>query len=199
MRVAISGTHCCGKTTLIEAFLSNHSNYIHEIEAYEALQDDYGESFVAEPVADEFYRQLEYQVERLRQYHTGDRVIFERSPVDYLAYLLALQDLARDGADASLSKRSIDVVKVAVELLDLIMFLPASGANIHVPASEDRALRRAVDERLESILINDDMGLFTAHGPKVVEAVGTTAQRLQTLEHALSRTLRAEDSLTEST
>ncbi len=41
MRVAISGTHCCGKSTLIDAFLLAHSDYVHEPEAYVALQDMY--------------------------------------------------------------------------------------------------------------------------------------------------------------
>lgn len=98
MRIAISGTHCCGKSTLIEAFRLRHRDYVHEPEAYEALQEFYGEGFGDEPTADDFYRQLEYQVDRLRQYGVGDRVIFERSPVDYLAYLLALGDLDRDTA-----------------------------------------------------------------------------------------------------
>lgn len=29
MRVAISGTHCCGKSTLIDAFLLGHRDYIY--------------------------------------------------------------------------------------------------------------------------------------------------------------------------
>ena len=68
MRVAISGTHGCGKSTLIDAFLIGHGDYLHEPEPYEVLQDLYGEAFGAEPTAYEFYRQLEYQVERLSNY-----------------------------------------------------------------------------------------------------------------------------------
>lgn len=49
---------------------------------YEALQDLYGEAFAAEPSADDFYRQLEYHVGRLHHYRVGNRVMFERSPVD---------------------------------------------------------------------------------------------------------------------
>src|SRR5262249_46260868 len=55
MRVAISGTHGCGKSTLIEAFLLDHGDYVHEPEPYEALQDLYGEVFAEEPSADDFY------------------------------------------------------------------------------------------------------------------------------------------------
>src|SRR6185295_8260084 len=100
MRIAISGTHCCGKSTLIDQFLLAHPDFAHEPEPYEALQDDYGETFAAEPCAEDFYRQLEYNAGRLREYGRGDRVIFERSPADYLAYMLALSALHRD-RDAS--------------------------------------------------------------------------------------------------
>ena len=183
MRVAISGTHCCGKSTLIDAFLSSHDTYSHEPEPYEVLQDLYGEDFGAEPGADEFFRQLEYQVERLQQYTTGDQVIFERSPADFLAYLLALDDLGRDTADAERAKQSISVVRGAMALLDLVVYLPAT--NEGVPESEDPELRRAVDARLEGILLDDDFDLFTGDRPSVLEIVGTTEQRLRSLEAAL--------------
>jgi hypothetical protein len=182
MRVAISGTHCCGKSTLIDAFLAGHSNYVHEPEAYEALQDLYAEAFAAEPSADEFFSQLEYHVGRLHEYRAGDHVIFERSPVDYLAYLLALGDLDRDKADAQLAERSLEVVRGSIVLLDFIVLLRAGHV---VSSSEDPKLRLAVDRRLEGILLDDDFGLFTASHPSVLEAPGTTEQRLRTLEMAL--------------
>lgn len=185
MRVAISGAHCCGKSTLIDAFRLGHSDYIYEPEAYEALQYENGEAFAAEPSADAFYRQLEYHVGRLHRYRVGDRVMFERSPVDYLAYLLALGDLDRDTADAQLAECSIDVAKGAVALLDVIVFLPANLGRGGAADSEDPELRRAVDARLEGILIDDDFGLFIANHPSILEAFGPTAQRLRTLETAL--------------
>ena len=182
MRIAISGTHCCGKSTLIEAFLAAHSEYAHEPEPYEMLQELHGETFGAEPSAEEFFIQLEYQVERLRQYCVGDRVIFERSPVDFVAYLLALDDLARDTADPALTKQSIEVARGAVQLLDLIVYLPATGA---VSESEDPDLRTAVDARLEEILLNDELGIFATPSSSILEITGTTSQRLVALEAAV--------------
>ena len=40
MRVAVSGSHSVGKSTLIAAFLSRHPEYAHEPEAFEVLADD---------------------------------------------------------------------------------------------------------------------------------------------------------------
>jgi hypothetical protein len=185
MRVAISGTHCCGKSTLIEAFLRDHRDYLFEPEPYEALADLCGETFAADPTADDFFRQLEYQVARLGEYQTGDRVVFERSPVDYVAYLLALGDLGREGASVGLTQRSIEVARDGVGQLDVIVYLPIDGGDAKVGDSEDPELRRAVDERLARILVDDDLDLFTAERPTVIEAPGTTARRLRFVETAL--------------
>ncbi len=176
MRIAISGTHCSGKSTLIEAFLSSHPDYVHEPEAYEALQESFGD----EPSADDFFRQLEYQIERLKQYRLADRVIFERSPFDYVAYLQALVCLKRENAELSLANQAMDLARSSIELLDMIVYLPVLDAHIHVPEEEDRELRLAMDTRLELMLNSEQVG-------RLVEVTGTTAQRLETLEQALTQ------------
>ena len=186
MRVAVSGTHCSGKSTLIEEFLVDHTDFAHEPEPYTVLQDDYGEVFAGEPSADDFYRQLAFNVERLRCYASGARVIYERSPVDFLAYLLALNDLQRDKESAGLVERSLALVTDGIKHLDLIVFLPLEDERATVPDSEDRELRSAVDDRLMGILGDDDFKLFPSNCPVVLEARGTTAQRLKMLERALA-------------
>jgi predicted ATPase len=109
MRIAVSGTHCCGKTTLVDEFLLAHQEFAHEPEPYAVLQDDHGEVFAAEPSADDFYHQLEFNVSRLRRYSSGDRVIYERSPADFLAYLLALNELGRDADALQLANSSLGI------------------------------------------------------------------------------------------
>jgi predicted ATPase len=92
MRIAISGTHASGKSTLIEAFLATQPGYTFEPEPYTVLEELYGEVFARNPTVDDFERQLEYQMEVLARYSASDRVISERSPADFLAYMLALGD-----------------------------------------------------------------------------------------------------------
>ena len=132
MRIAISGTHCSGKTTLIDGFLLTHPEYSHEPEAYAVLQEDYGEAFSAEPSAEEFYRQLEFNVSRLKHYGQAECVIFERCPADYLAYMLALSDLSRDDDALRVVDASLDLVGDAIQFLDVIVFLPAGDARVTV-------------------------------------------------------------------
>src|SRR5262245_35756139 len=137
MRIAISGTHCTGKSTLIDKFLLAHPDFVHESEPYLVLVEDYGEDFAAEPSADDFYRQLEFNLDRLRHYRSGEKVIYERSPVDFLAYLLALSDLRRDRQAVALVEQALGLVHEGIEFLDLIVFLPLDDmANNLMPDAE---------------------------------------------------------------
>ncbi len=186
MRIAVSGTHCSGKTTLIEEFLRVHPDFAHEPEAYTALVEDYGEEFSSEPGGDDFYRQLEFNVERLGRYTAGERVIFERCPVDYLAYLLALKDLKREDDDA-LVETAQTMILEAIRNLDLIVFLPLNKTDrIESPDSEDPKLRRAVDSRLVAIFCEDELGVVSSGSPVIVEASGSTSQRLRIVEDAMN-------------
>jgi hypothetical protein len=185
LRIAVSGTHGSGKSTLIEAFLRAHPDFAHESEPYTVLVEDYGEEFSSEPTADDFYRQLEFNIDRLQRYPSGARVIFERSPVDYFAYLLALNDLDRDRVD-SLLETVRGMVLGAIQHLDMIVFLPLDDANwIEVSAEEDPKLRKAVDSRLVAIFGDDEFGLVDSGSPAVVEARGSTARRLRMLDDAM--------------
>jgi predicted ATPase len=107
MRIAVSGTHCAGKTTLIDEFLRAHPDFAHEPEPYTVLVEDFGEEFSSEPCVDDFYRQLEFNVDRLRHHSYDERVIYERSPVDFIAYILALKDFNTDDVDPALLGRRL--------------------------------------------------------------------------------------------
>ena len=189
MRVAVSGTHCCGKSSLIEEFLRIHPGFAHEPEPYVMLEERYGEAFAAEPSLDDYYRQLDFNVTRLRCYGAGAEVIYERSPVDFLAYMLAVNDLRRDQASEQVIENSIVTVRQAIQLLDLILYLPLddddTGKTISI--EEDPELRRAVDDQLVGLFCDGNLNLFTSGLPKVLEARGSTAQRLRTLESSLGK------------
>jgi hypothetical protein len=192
LKIAISGTHCSGKSTLIDEFLLAHTDFAHEPEPYVVLQDDFDEVFAAESSADDFYRQLEFNIERLRSHPPGERVIYERCPVDFLAYMLALEDLRRDAEATQIVERSLKMLKDAIKLLDLIVFLPLDDLDCDVmPEAEDSELRIAVDKRLVCILCDDDFDFFNSLHPAILEVRGSTAQRLLKLESALNSHTRS--------
>ena len=180
MRIAVSGTHCSGKSTLVEEFLLRHQSYKYEPEAYEALYELADDTY-PESTAESFFAQLEYHVNRLQLYREGDRVIFERSPLDYVAYLNAFSSLRRSSADSDLATRSVSIARDAVRLLDMIVFLPGSEIDA-VNDDDDPALRDAVDTLLEDYLINDALRVFADSSPYVVELTGSINARLRAVE-----------------
>ena len=187
MRITVSGTHCSGKSTLIDRFLASHPEYVHEPEPYEWLS--------GEVEAGDFYRQLEFSAERLSSYDSGAHVIAERNPLDFLAYLLALGDLRRGGDPESFIKPAMDVTKSALNYVDLLVVLPLNdGDDIVAPDEEDLELRARMNERLLSLLEEDD---FTSAGRAVVELTGPPSARLAALERAVraSETTRHFDQI----
>jgi predicted ATPase len=177
MRIAISGTHCTGKSTLIDEFLQAHKDFVHEPEPYTVLVEDFGEEFSAEPCVADFYRQLEFNIERLRQHERGARVIYERCPIDFLAYI--------DALDSQAAQASLGLVSDAIQNLDLVVYLPLEDA-IDVPDEEYPKLRQAVDRRLSAIFSEDELGIISSSELVVVEAKGSTKQRLRIIEEALT-------------
>ena len=62
MRIAISGTHFIGKSTLIEDFIKAHPNYRCEIESYYKLQEEKVMELSLEPTLESLLEQLDYSI-----------------------------------------------------------------------------------------------------------------------------------------
>lgn len=174
MRIAVSGTHGAGKSTLIDEFLRRNPEFLHEPEPYTVLVEDLGEEFSAEPCVEDFRRQLEFNIERLSQHAADENVIYERCPVDFLAYIHAL--------DPNSAEALLESTTEAMQHLDLIVYLPYNSAT---GDDEFPKLQRAVDRRLTSIFRDDEFGIMSSINATVVEADGPTHHRLRTLENAI--------------
>ena len=173
MRIAVSGTHRTGKSTLIDEFLLSHPEFVHEPEPYEEL----GEEFSAEPCVDDFLRQLEFNITRLKQHQRDERVIYERCPIDFVAYI---ECVSRTTSTDSV----LDEVRESMQHLDLIVYLPIDNI-IDAGDEEFPKLRKAVDRRLNAIYNEDDLGIISASELVIVEATGPVEKRLRAVEAAI--------------
>lgn len=183
VRIAVSGAHGSGKTTLVEDFVAAHPDYVHEPEPYEWLAELYGEPLSETPEASDFRRQLELSVGRLRGYARGARVIAERSPVDFLAYILAFGDLRRGRTSEPIAP-DVALAAQGMEHVDLLVVLPLVDADgIVVPESEDLDLREAMNDRLLEIVTTDEFQIL--RNVRVLEVHGARRARLAALEQAL--------------
>jgi hypothetical protein len=185
MRIAIAGTHRNGKTTLAEAIARARPEFEVVAEPYEQLLEQ-GEDILDPYAPEAFTRQLEHQVSSLSRCVPGDEVIFDRSPLDFLAYLAATDGTAGWGAI------ELDVLEIAafgLQHLDLIAWLPLNEKGGNEPG---RSFRRSVDDRLRSLVVSDPLGLLNEQKPDLLELRGSTGERLATLLQYLDQTLLEE-------
>jgi len=167
MRIAISGSHLVGKTTLAEALAEALPGYELVPEPYFMLEED-GYEFAEMPSIEDFEAQLERSLQSVEESETN--VIFDRCALDILGYLTTHQD-----ADAFRLEEWMRRVRESVAKLDLIVFVPIEETDrLVVPRSQIR-LRAEVDTVLRDIIVDDAHGLEI----DVITATGTPAARLR--------------------
>ena len=173
MRIAISGTHFSGKTTLIANFLKQFPNFTSVEEPYILLEEQ-GYAFSNPPSVEDFERQLEFSVRSIMG--SRNNTVFDRCPIDFLAYALAVGEVDME--------RWVQKMESAIQLLDLIVFLPIEN-RIPVPDSEDLKLREKVDENLQEMLLNDSLGIL--NDVEVLEVKGSKDKRMRMVKAELDR------------
>lgn len=138
------------------------------------MLEEEGYEFGDIPTREDFEAQLTRSLQLTSEQRRN--VIFDRCPMDFVAYALCSAD------SESFSVRAwLPQLRDAVNALDLIVFLPIEN-RIPVPRSEDDDLRIAVDEKLREILLDDMFDLEMI----VLEITGTRAARVQQVLDRLS-------------
>lgn len=174
MRIVVSGTHASGKSTLISDFHALHPEF-------RVFGDPFDDLDIDDPTGERsFALQLQATATRQREWSGEASVIGERGPLDFLAYLTALERLGR--SDGTLLPRATELVTASMSTIDLLAVLPLEEhRTIHVPEDEDPALRLTMDEALGELL--DELerdGVL----PRVVTITGDPEARLRLLAEA---------------
>jgi predicted ATPase len=168
MRIAVSGTHFSGKSTLVEALSDALPEYTIVEEPYYLLLEE-GYEFAELPSLEDFELQLERSIELLGE--NSPNVIFDRSPADILGYLLSHID-----AEAFDLEKRLPRVQAAIRKLDLVVFLPIEEPDrVVLPLSQDAAYRQRVDEKLKEIFLENSFDLEV----DVLEITGSPKARVE--------------------
>lgn len=186
MRIAVSGTHFMGKSTLIEDFIKIHPEYKTEIEPYYKLQDEKTMELSLEPGIDSLMEQLDYSIEQLNTHASEPNIIFDRCPIDFISYAMCIavnEDI--DINDMEISERFPDV-KAALNHLELIVFLPITKENLIEYTEENPVYRKAADNNFKKIYRDDILDIFPRYNhPKIIELSGERLERIKKLESYL--------------
>lgn len=141
MKIAVSGAHRVGKTTLVEKLQEALPEYVSRTEAYYELEET-GFVFSEVPVTEDYIMLLEHSIEQISS--NEDNVIYDRCPVDMLAYIQAATEFENFNIQ-SLYQR----VQDAMIEIDLLVFVPVEQPDlIGCPESELPELRFKVNEIL---------------------------------------------------
>lgn len=179
MRIVVSGTHASGKSTLISDFALRHPSFTVLPDPFELIDEAWDQ-----PSAAMFAAQLRLAAQRLDPDEVTGDVIAERGPLDFLAYLLALDELAGAAVSAELLERSTSITAEALRHVDLLVVLPLDPADpIDVGADEDPALRSAMNDVLLELVDEPDL---IGSRLTVAELVGHPSERLRRLEALVS-------------
>lgn len=176
MRIAVSGAHFSGKSTLIASLLKFLPNYVSIEEPYFLLEEE-GYEFSDPPSLEDFEEQCARSVKEIEE--SASNTLLDRCPFDFLAYAEAL-------IKEPLSiEHWTQAMEDAIDRLDLIIFVPVEEKDrIRVPQSEDMELRETVDQTLREFLLDDSLGLLK--NLEVLEVEGPLEKRVQIVKEYLS-------------
>ncbi|GAA1646558.1 ATP/GTP-binding protein [Actinoplanes couchii] len=170
MRIAISGTHGTGKTTLAEALCERLPGHILTDEPYYLLEEQ-GYECGFPPSAEDYRAMLACAVRSLLAPSASAGAVFDRSPLDYLAYLAAI------GADPS---EQADALRPAFATLDLLVVTVITAETERIlPDAELPGLRARMNDALLELVYDDPFDAWT--DLPVVELSGPLDERRETV------------------
>jgi deoxyadenosine/deoxycytidine kinase len=155
MKIAITGAHRVGKTTLAEMLQETLAGYEVRMEPYYELEE-LGYEFSDRPDVDDFLKQLEYSMQQITK--SDLNVIFDRCPIDFLAYIQAIDET--NTIQSLYSK----VENIMTEI-DLLVFVPVEDPDlIMCQVSDFPKLRAKADEILNDWILNFGIETIKVNG-----------------------------------
>jgi hypothetical protein len=180
MRIAVSGSHFMGKSTLIKDFIEKYPDYKCEIEPYYKLQDEKTMELSLEPSLESLLEQLDYSIKQVNELANEHNIIFDRCPIDYIAY--AMCEASIDINNSEIFERFPEV-KEALNNLDMILFLPITKEHLIEYTEENPAYRIAADKCFKKIYRDDIYDIFPRYNhPKIIEIWGDRLARIKKIE-----------------
>lgn len=167
MKIAVSGAHHTGKTTLASQLITSLPGYSFVEEPYYQLLDG-GYEFYADPSVEDYEVQLELSIQQIID--SDEKTIFDRSPLDFLAYIQIHQD--SEYFQMAEWKEKVDD---ALNQINAIVYVPVESPYLMpCPLSEYPELRDEMDSKVKD-LIYDYESRFSY---KVIEVSGSINSRI---------------------
>jgi hypothetical protein len=178
MRVGISGTHGTGKTTLVEALCAHLPGHVAADEPYYLLEEE-GYEFQFPPSLEDYRALLARSVRSLCSPLSPSDTIFDRTPLDYLAYMAATGADPAEAVDGAPLRPAF----ASLDLLVITVITPATDQLL--PAAELPGLRSRMDDALLELVYEDPLNAW--EDTPLLELSGPLDGRLDAVLTALKQ------------
>jgi len=185
MRIAISGTACQGKTTLLNDFLQTYKTYKTPDTTYRQVITDNKHSKQAD--VETQWKILDFMSEQLTQYSAQDDIIYDRCPLDNLVYSLWCYERNIDGFDKEYIDKTINMFRETMKFLDIIFFIPVTRVStVEIEGNEQRETDAQYIKEIDNLFkamyqqwLQPESSFFEKDDrPAIIEVFGNPQERL---------------------
>lgn len=192
MRIAISGTACQGKTTLIKDFLEQWPVYSTPKKTYRDIITENNLEHSSKTNKKTQWDILNFQIKELSKYRVEDNIIFDRCPLDNLVYSIWSSEQKDSDIDDEFINKCLPLVRESFRNLDIIFFTPITKVA-EVPLEEDgvrdtdKKLIEEIDHLFKGIHRdyeqNDKTQFFVVDDkPAIIEVFGNRRERIEIIK-----------------
>lgn len=192
MRIAISGAQNQGKSTLCNDILAQWPVYKKSDESYRQKVKELNLPLNKQATKESQRHILLALCEDSKKVRKGDKVVFDRCPLDNIVYSLWSQSKQNSDIDDEFISECIPLVREAMRNFDLIFFTPiTSVAPVPLEVREGREIDKEFVEEIDNIFkaiykqqrkgvcpffIKDDM-------PPMIEIFGAPRERIELVKY----------------
>lgn len=156
MRIAVSGTSNTGKSTLVKNILAVWPSYKTPSKTYRDVIKEKNLPHSSNTSVDTQWDILNFMLDQLQSTNTSSNIVFDRCPLDNLAYTLWAHDHEIEGFTKEYVDKAIKLTKESMRHLDLILLL-RYDESIKIVDDELRDTNtvfiREIDEMFDALYI----------------------------------------------
>ena len=191
MRIAIAGTQCIGKSTLIDDMIKEWPMYKRSNESYRPMLKSLNLPANTQTTKDTQGRILDCLCDDIKATNKNDNIIFDRTPIDNIVYSLWALEKGYSDIDKAFIDSCVDRVKESMRSIDILFFLPITKvAPVEIVAREgretDATYRTEIDNIFKAIQFSHNKGkcpfFMKDDAPPIIEIFGNPLERIQMLK-----------------
>jgi len=202
MRIAVSGTACQGKTTFIKDFIKEWPMYSTPEKTYRDYINENNLPHSENTNQEAQWSILNHVVDTILESDKGDKIIYDRCPLDNLVYSLWAHEKGINDIDQKFIQKCIPVVRESLKFLDVIFFTPITNVSpIDIVDDGTRSVNKEHIEEIDHLFKGIEQQYFqnlkaspflpSDDCPAIVEVFGNQQERI----HLVRQYLDAEGDL----